>query len=88
MELTDKYEGENWYDPLMQCAYELDQTIVELQEEGKSGWEKSARRIEDEKEIKIKSLENELWRSLKKIQELEQKLDNEGEVISILNQPL
>ena len=42
--------------------------------------------MKDEKEEKIDHLETELKRALKKISELESKMDNEGEVIQILNQ--
>lgn len=84
LESTEGKENEPWYGSLMQAAYEMDQAVFELLEE-KSGRERSTRRIEDEKELKIRSLENELRRSLQKIEELEQKMDNEGEVIQILN---
>ena len=44
--------------------------------------------LEDKAFSQIKQLEKELKRALRKISELERKLDNEGEIIAILNEPL
>ena len=74
------------FDKLVAAANDLDEQIFRLVADGKSSRRTAmSHSFDDEKELQNQSLKNDLKRALRKIEELEAKIDNEGEVISILN---